>query len=251
MPAQEWFESFFVLGRYADVLAAIPAERTEREVSFMAGALGLPEGARILDLCCGVGRHTISLAQRGYEMAGLDLNADALAVARKRAEEAGVGVLFHEAEMRSIPYSGELDAVINIFSSWAYYPTDEEDAEVLLAVSRSLQPGGLFLLDTGNRERTFRQYRASDWESEPDGTLVLTRRELDLATSRHRVTDLLVHPDGSRSERWHQFRFYSLTELIHMLSEAGLCFRQAWGDFDASPYTLEGRRMIVLAQKTG
>ena len=133
MPAQEWFDNFFVLGRYADVLAAIPAERTEREVAFVAEALALQAGARVLDLCCGVGRHTISLAQRGYEMAGLDLNAEALDVARQRAKEAGVGLPFHEADMRHIPYSGELDAVINIFSSWAYYPTDEEDAEVLAA----------------------------------------------------------------------------------------------------------------------
>ncbi len=250
MPAQEWFENFFIQGRYADVLAAIPAERTEREVEFVVGALGLPEGARILDLCCGVGRHTISLAQRGYEMVGLDLNPDALDIARKRAEEARVEVSWHTADMRDIPYANQFDAVLNVFSSWAYYSTDDKDLHVLAAVARALKSGGLLLIDTGNRERTFGEYRATDWQSEPDGTLVLTRRELDLASSRHKVIDLLIHPDGSRSERWHQFRFYTLTELVRILTDIGLSFERAWGDFDASPYTLESRRMIVLAEKS-
>jgi hypothetical protein len=81
--------------------------------------------------------------------------------------------------------------------------------------------------------------------------MVLTRRELDLAISRHRVTDLLIHPDGSRSERWHRFRFYTLTELARMLREVGLEVQRTWGGFDGSPYDLESRRLIVVARKPG
>jgi ubiquinone/menaquinone biosynthesis C-methylase UbiE len=58
------------------------------------------------------------LGQRGYRMIGLDLNEDALAIARQRAQEVDVEVTWHAADMRDIPYEGELDAVISIFSSW-------------------------------------------------------------------------------------------------------------------------------------
>lgn len=249
MPGQPWFESFFVQGRYAQELLRIPLERTEREVAFVLQVLDLPPGARVLDLCCGVGRHTVALAQRGYTVSGLDLDATALELAQQRAQEAGVQVTWHCADMRDIPYQGELDAVLCLFSSWGYYESDDEDGQVLAAVARALKPGGRFLLDTANRERIFGEHRTSEWRAEPDGTLVLTRRDLDLVSSRQTVTELFIAPSGHRSSRWHRFRFYTLTELVQKLRSVGLAFRSAWGDFDASPYTLTSRRMIVLAQK--
>ena len=249
MRAQDWFESFFVQGRFAEELERVPADQNEREAAFIAEALELPSGARILDLCCGVGRHTVPLATRGYRMSGLDLDAAALEKARRRADEAGVEVAWHQRDMRNIPYQGKLDAVLNVGSSWGYYGTDEEDAKVLASVARALKPGGAFLLDVANREAIFRGYQANSWHERRDGTLVLTQRELDLVSSRNRVVDVLIDPDGTRSERWHRFRFYSLTELSRMLPEAGLELRRTWGGLDGSPYGLSSPRLVVLARK--
>lgn len=248
-PQQPWFESFFVEGEYAQTLARIPPEQTEREVDFIVGALALPAKSRILDLCCGVGRHTVALAGRGFSMAGLDLDGAALALARQRAEEAGAAIEFVRADMREIPFREELDGVINVFSSLGYYDTDEEDAEVLAAVSHALKVGGRFLIDVVNRERILAQYRPTESGEEPDGSRVSTTRDLDLMTSRHRVTDVIVRPDGREQRRWHTFRFYSLTELARNLGTVGLETQRVWGDFDGSPYGLESRRMILLAEK--
>jgi SAM-dependent methyltransferase len=182
-------------------------------------------------------------------MAGLDLDEAALALARQRAEEARVDIQFAQAEMREIPFRDELDAVINIFSSFGFYDTDEEDAEVLAAVSQALKKGGRLLIDAVNRERILAQYRPTESTEEPDGSQVTTKRELDLMTSRHRVTDVILRPDGREQRRWHQYRFYTLTEMARNLRTVGLETRQVWGDFDGSPYGLESRRMILLAQK--
>jgi SAM-dependent methyltransferase len=145
MSAQEWFESFFVQGHFAEELDRVSTRQTEREVAFIVETLALPAGARILDLCCGVGRHTVPLATRGYLMAGLDLDLAALERAERRADEAAVDVAWHQADMRDIPYQGELDGVLNLGGSWAYYETDDEDSQVLASVARALKPGGLFL----------------------------------------------------------------------------------------------------------
>ncbi len=63
-PQQPWFESFFVEGKFAQTLARIPPEQTEREVDFIVQTLALPARSRILDLCCGVGRHSVPLESR-------------------------------------------------------------------------------------------------------------------------------------------------------------------------------------------
>lgn len=246
---QTWFESFFVEGRYEQVLAGIPAEQTAREVQFIVDALQLAAGSHILDLCCGVGRHTIALASQGYRMTGLDLNEQALAIAQQRADEAGVAIALLKRDMREIPFRSELDAVISIFSSFGYYETDEQDEQVLRSVAAALKTGGRFLIETANRERIFREFRPNEWQEEADGSLVLTTRDLDLLTGRSQVTDRIVHPDGRRSQRWHRFRFYSLSELARMLHAAGLAVVQTWGDFEGAPYSLTSRRMIVLAEK--
>ena len=66
------------------------AKRAEAQVDFIAQALELPQGARILDLCCAWGRHSIPLAQRGYRVTGLDLSKYHIRLAKQTAKQAGV-----------------------------------------------------------------------------------------------------------------------------------------------------------------
>ncbi len=250
MQGQDWFESYVVQGNYVEELARIPAERTEQEATFIATALALPKGRRILDLCCGIGRHTVALAQRGYRMVGLDLDRVALNIAAARAQEEHVQIELYHNDMRSIPFVDEIDGIINIFSSFGVYGSDDEDVQVLDSVARALSSRGVFLIDTINREYIFRNYRTNTWQRRSDGTLILVRRELDLNTSRHVVTETSISPDGDRTEHWHRFRFYALTEMIKMFKDVGLTVEDTWGDFEGSPYSLESRRMIILARKS-
>ena len=224
-------------------------EETARQVEGLVRLLDLLAGARVLDLACGWGRVALPLAQRGYRVTGLDLSEAFLARARRDAQEAGLDIDFRRADMRQIPFVAEFDAVIMMCSSFGVLESDEEDEKVLHAVARALRPGGRFLLDQGSREWVIRHYQGRDWAEREGGVLVLQERELNLLESRNYVRMTIIEPDGSRRVHHHVFRFYTLTELVGMLDRAGLAFRAAWGGFDGSPYTLESRHMIVLAEK--
>ena len=224
-------------------------EKTAWQVEGLVRLLELPAGARVLDLACGWGRVAVPLAQRGYRVTGLDLSEAFLAMARKSARAAGVDIDFRHADMREIPFVGEFDAVIMMWTAFGLLESDEEDEKVLHAVARALRPGGRFFLDQASREWVIRHHRGRDWAEREGGILVLQKRELDLVESRNYVRLTIIEPDGSRRVHHHVFRFYTLTELVGMLARAGLAFRAAWGAFDGSPYTLESRRMIVLAEK--
>lgn len=245
----KWYVEFFREGFYRRWAPAARFERAEQEVEFIVQALGLPAKARILDLCCGEGRHTIALARRGYQMSGLDLSALHLRLARRAAKEAGVDVRWHRADMRDIPWEEEFEGVINMFTSFGYLESDEEDFRVLQGVARALRPGGRFLIDTINREMLMRRWQERDWQEGADGALHLEERGFDLLTSRQRNRVLTIFPDGTRDERQIDLRLYTLTELAGMLSRAGVLFRGVWGDFDGSDYGVNSRRMIVLAEK--
>jgi len=225
-------------------------EETARQVEGLVGLLGLTAGARILDLACGWGRIALPLAQRGYRVTGLDLSEAFLAKGRRDAQEAGLDVDFLRGDMREVRFDGKFDAVIMMWSAFGALESDEEDQKVLDAVARALRPGGRFLIEQMSREYVVRHYQARDWSEREGGIFVLQERELNLLESRNYVRMTIIEPDGSRRAYGHSIRFYTLTELVGMLSRAGLVYRAAWGDFGGSPYTLHSRRMIVLAEKS-
>jgi SAM-dependent methyltransferase len=247
--SSKWYVDFFREGFYQRWAPAERFERTDQEVEFIVQVLGLPVGAPILDLCCGEGRHTVALAQRGYQMSGLDLSSLQLRLARRAAKEAGVDVRWHRADMRNIPWEGEFDGVINMFTSFGYLGSDEEDFNVLQGVARALKPGGRFLLDTINREWLMRHGQERGWQEGADGTLYLEERRFDFLAGRQRRRVLAILPDGTRDEREIDLRNYTLTELTAMLLRAGLRVQNFWGGYRGREYGLDTRRMIVLAEK--
>ena len=252
--AQPWYESFFErdyfeiwLGGRADQV--LTAERTEAEVDFIERALSLAAGSSILDLCCGHGRHALLLAERGYSVTGVDFSDRALRLARRGARRAGLPVRWLKRDMRRIAFREEFGAVINVFTSFGYFESDAENEDVVRRIAAALKPGGRFLIDHINREYRVRSHESRDWRQAADGTLVLEERSIDLLAGRSRGDWTAIAPDGSRRHGLVDVRVYTLRELVGMLERAGLRFRQAWGGFDGGDYSLESRRMIVLAEK--
>ena len=114
----------------------------EAEVKFIELALGLTEPCDLLDLCCGPGRHSVRLAQRGHRVTGVDISAYNLEKAAEQTAEFGVEVTWREADMRETGLAGSSqDAVINIFTAFGYFD-DEGNQRVLEEIARVLRPGG-------------------------------------------------------------------------------------------------------------
>ncbi len=156
---------------------------------------------------------------------------------------------WHRADMRDIPWAGEFDGVIMMWSAFGVLESDEEDQKVLDGVARALKPDGRFLIDTINREMRMRGWQPFTEEKGPDGTVRTEDRRFDFLTSREHVRMGAVYPDDTRAEREIDLRLYTLTELAKMLSRAGLAVRQTWGGYDGREYGFDTRRMIVLAEK--
>ncbi|HYA98843.1 MAG TPA: class I SAM-dependent methyltransferase [Ktedonobacteraceae bacterium] len=249
MADTQWYKTLFgedYLRIYEPILTS---ERTQREVDGIVNLLALPQGSRMLDLCCGHGRHAIPLAQRGYLVTGQDLSEVFLHEAEKEAEAKGVHVDWVHSDMRNIPFANAFDAIINIFTAFGYLETQNDDQEVLKQVSKALKPNGLFLLETLHREALIRHFEPHMIEHHPDGLIVLEERNFDLLTSRANVKITMIYPDGERKEYGHAARVYSLTELAQMLNRAGLQVKAYFGGWNNQELTIDSFRLIVLAQK--
>jgi SAM-dependent methyltransferase len=249
MAEQPWYCEFFGEEYLRLYDGALTPERAAREVEGIVTLLNLPPGSQILDLCCGHGRLTIPMARRGYQLTGLDLSELFLDRARSDAEAAGVSIDWRHGDMRAIPFDAAFDAVINIFTAFAYLESEEEDLKVLHQVQKALKPGGLFLLESNHRESLLRGFLPAQITHREDGTLVLNERSFDLLTSRYEGRWTLVRPDGNRKEYRTSKRIYSLTEFARLFAAAGLELCDYFGGLDGSELTLESRRLALVGRK--
>ena len=105
--------------------------------------LNLPEDAKILDLACGKGRHSIYLNQMGFNVTGADLSSNSIAIAKDFENET---LKFVEHDMR-IPFKDKFDAIFNLFTSFGYFENDIDDILVLTNIHDGLNENGLLVLD--------------------------------------------------------------------------------------------------------
>ena len=246
-----WYETLFE-GPYLRLWKPVHEKQDAKaQVDGVLGILQIAGGSEILDLCCGFGRHALELARRGYRVTGLDLCEQFLEMARKSAGDEGLDVALVRSDMRRIPFEDGFDAVINMFTAWAYFEEDEDNLEVFRQVAKALKPGGKFLLDQQNWLQVWAHFRRQDWRSYDDGTLWLRESRTDWLAGRERDRNLVIEPDGGRSEHPLSIATYSPWEVARMLRQAGLEVKALYGGFDGRDFGLDAPRAVYLAQKAG
>ncbi len=247
-----WYVRFFKRDYLRIYGHTLQPDRTDTEAQFAIHALDMQPHHRVLDLCCGQGRHSIALARAGLDVSGVDLSSEMLDIAQISAEASSVKLELHRADMRQLPseLAGRFDAVINMFSSFGYLESEADDQQVLIEAAKVLKPGGKLMMDLLNREWVIINNEEYDWQQHEDGRVVLERRQLDLATSTNHLTYTEILPDGTRRVMSDLYmRLYSLTEMIKMLNKAGLTLARAYGGFQGEEYGVNTRRMILVASK--
>jgi len=243
----QWYVNIFDdLDR--DWEAIVNARDTRKEADFIEKVIS--RRGFVLDLCCGTGRHSIALSERGWNVVGIDLSKNLLAIAKIRMKRAGVKIPLVRADMRFFPFRDSLfKAVINMFTSFGYLPAESDDAVSLLEVNRTLRGEGKFLLDLANRDHIIKTFRERDWaEFEP--FFLLERRSLNLKGSKLTSQWTLVQKNTGRVRSIeHNVRLFTITRVEQLLNEAGLMVKDVYGGYEEQEFTLEASRMIVLAKK--
>ncbi|MFH0946391.1 MAG: class I SAM-dependent methyltransferase [Planctomycetota bacterium] len=223
----------------------------ERQVGFLRRAGLLQPGSRVLDLCCGAGRHSARISPLSAMAFGMDLSPDLLLVARDALLAAAGKAPLVRGDMRHLPYrDGSFDAVIQMFTAFGYFQEDAQNRLVLKEVARVLRPGGGFVLDLLNRTRAVRTLVPRSRETRPDGTLVLQERRFDASSGRieKRITEF---KDGAETlHRFETVRVFDLDEIRSWLSAARLEITRAHGEFEEGPFDPDNsERLVILATR--
>ena len=242
----EWFESLYDDFRQRTGFGSLPPERTRADVDFIMGELSLSAGDKVLDLFSGTGRHSIELARRGIQTVGVELNRDYVALAEKKACEAGVVPQFLVGDVRTVSFGAGYDAAIIMWASFGYF-SDAEDRALISEVYAALKPGGRFLMELHNRDRIIRHFSAHS-EKVTDGIRITEDREFDCLTSRMHSA---IHreEEGGTVNRETNWRLYSPHEIKSILEGIGFVLVAGYGGLDRRPIDLETHLMRLVARK--
>jgi ubiquinone/menaquinone biosynthesis C-methylase UbiE len=244
----EWWQSHFDSQYLLEYEPLFSLERDRHEVARLTDILGLPSGARVLDVPCGQGRHAHLLAEAGYDVDGLDYSPELLAIARTRGT--GKRLRYTRGDMRKLParWTGRFDAVLNLFTSFGFFTEPADDRRVLAEFARVLAPGGALVWHGGDRDGVMARFLDRDWWQTEDGTMVGHERSFDALSGLLHVRSTWSGPSGSGT-REHKIRLYTPTQLAELCADVGLIVEEAYDGFSPRDLTRRSSQMLLVARK--
>jgi D-alanine-D-alanine ligase len=224
LPSDWWRTLFNSLYLETDGDVIENDRNTAEEVDLLIRSVGIERNDRILDLCCGQGRHSLELASRGFPyVTGLDRSRYLIRLARKRGRQRNLQVSFHEGDARRFRLGdAEFHCVCILGNSFGYFERPEDDLAVLEAVERALGSGGSLVMDLMDGDWMRNHFEPRSWEWVDQNHFVC--RERDLAGDGDRLIsrEVVVHAErGVIADQFYAERLYSKERLETLLARAG------------------------------
>ena len=229
----------------------VPYEEWGEYLNKLFKEYGIEDGL-LLDLGCGTGKLTRFLAEKGYDMIGVDYSYEMLDIAREQSDES---ILYLLQDMREFELYGTVRGIYSACDSLNYILEEDELREVFALVNNYLDPGGLFVFDLNTphkytellAENTFAETRDEGsfiWENYYDEEEKINEYDLTL---------YIKEEDGrfQRFEETHIQKCYELTTVQRLLEEAGMEFVAAYDAYTKEPVSEESEKVLVIARERG
>ncbi len=224
LPAEWWRKLFNALYVKTDGDVVENNENTRREVDFILAAAPVQPHSQILDLCCGQGRHCLELARRGFKnVTGVDRSRYLIRLAKKRAQNEGLQVVFKEGDARNPRLSeSTFDCVAIMGNSFGYFSNKQDDEKVLATVGKLLRASGQIVLDITDGAFMADNFDRRSWEWIDEHHFVC--RERSLAADRERLIsrEVIVHDEmGVIADQFYAERLYTKEGISKLLEKCG------------------------------
>lgn len=252
-----------------EVFPSIKEEDTKIEVlgieNILSKYLGYKrDEIKIVDVCCGWGRHCFELAKRDYQsVVGVDISSKFMKYGTEKLNtfEGCFKPQLIPKNLFEIDFKQEFDVALNLWTSFGLYEDNDKNLEMLKKINSFLKIEGIFILDVANRERMAlklsglideREYiRGNKHWWEVKGNLVgLAEVGFNIETDIVRFKFSLFDKDkGLKGESIISLKLYNLSEMRNLLKQAGFTIKEVYGDFDLSSYTFLSPRLIIVSEK--
>lgn len=254
----EWWHKTFNAKYFSSYSEHIGENQTNKEVDFIIKKAGLKKKNKIIDFCCGQGRHSLLLASKGYVTTGIDVVNESIMLAKKNAKKMNVKASFLNCDVRTYKGKTLYDVALLLYTSLGYSSV-ENDRMILKNIFRALKNGGKLVIDVYDGDRVYREslkkgiplpknnrlyFEAYNREGVP--TFDIKVYEID--NKIENVYRFYIH---NRKPNFYQLhiRYYLSKELKDLIKSCGFKVVKTWGDFDGSKKSIDTSRNIIIAKK--
>jgi SAM-dependent methyltransferase len=236
---ENWYTSWFDTPYYH----ILYKDRNYREAQLfmdnLTHYLNLPEKAKVMDLACGKGRHSIYLNQLGFDVLGADLSENSIAEANKNTNET---LHFKVHDMRE-PFEEKYDAIFNLFTSFGYFENDEDNLTTLRAIKESLSDYGFAVIDFMNIAQVLETLVPEEIKT-VDGIDFHIKRYLK---DGYLYKDIIFVDQGENFHFTEKVKALTLTDFEELMEEAGIYLLDIFGDYKLKKFhKTESERLIMI-----
>lgn len=240
---KDWYKDWFG-NEYLTVYAHRNQTEARQLIDLIHDNVDLHPDALILDLCCGQGRHALILAKMGYQVVGADLSRTLLESAKFKVAY-GENARFVQADMRRLPLKRSFDLLLNLFTSFGYFESDEENLAVFYQFHKVLKKDGRFVFDYLNPRHVYDNLVSL--QKEKIGNLrIEQKRYIDGNRVEKKIS---MYREDRVSVFYESVKMYRPEEIYEMMKKAGLTIQNVLGDYQGVPFAQDSPRLIIIGSR--
>lgn len=242
----EWFEEWFSSEEYLSVYK----HRDDADALTLANLifknLDLQSASSVLDLACGAGRHSIIFAEKGYEVTGIDLSDNLLSIGKEKSVQLGLNIDFIKGDLRDFSIDKKFNIVINLFTSFGYFNSDELNFNIFKIAFNQLQDNGYFVFDYFNSVYVEKNLNKYSVDSYIDYQIAQSRAIVDDRV----VKEIIINRDGKEKKFFESVKLYKIETILEELKKTGFRIENTFGDISGEAFDeISSPRLIIIAKK--
>lgn len=219
-------------------------EASEEEIEKIIELADLEKGMTVLDMPCGVGRHSIELKKEGFNVVGVDKTEAYIKDAQQKEAD---DIEFLHEDMKDFRWEKSFDAVINWWNSFGYFKNKEDDRRMLKNIQASLKEDGVLVMDLWSKEISAMNDFSQHW-TEEEGIYNMEKGHPKDNWKKVERTWIKLEDGETIEYTWEQ-RLYAASELEQMLKEVGFSNVDFYGNVEGDDFDHEADRLVVVAKR--
>ena len=236
---KNWFASWFDTPYYHILYKDRDYNEAQLFMDNITHYLNLPEDAKILDLACGKGRHSIYLNQLGFDVIGADLSENSISEAKK-SENATLHFKVHDMRM---PFEEKYDAIFNLFTSFGYFENEADNLTTLKAIKESLNEYGFAVIDFMNVFQVIEKLIPNETKTVDNIDFHIKRFHLD----GYIYKEITFEDKGEKFQFTEKVKALTLKDFENLMEEAGIYLLDIFGDYKLKKFhKTESERLIMI-----
>ena len=238
-----WFENWFDSPYYHTLYKNRDEEEAQVFINNLITYLKIPKGSKLIDIACGKGRHSKYFNQKGMHVVGIDLSKNSIATAKQFENSS---LLFDIHDMRRVYKENHFDIATNLFTSFGYFNSKNEDQEAIKAMGQNLKSKGLLIIDFMNVKKIISNLVLTE-KKLIDGITFNIKRSVQ---NNHIIKDIEVIDNNKTQQFQEKVKAITLVYFTELLTKSGLEIINIFGNYTLEDFnSLTSNRLILICNK--